>query len=97
MAIAAKNNHVLAANGLFLAFVACVSLGFHTHDVSVGLLTQYVSLLREVCFCFSPRCAILYSGDRPLASRGGRHSKDVDKPRRGGLTPLALSSPLKNR
>jgi len=32
-------------------------------------------------------------GHRPLASRGGRHSKDVDKPRRG-LTPLALSSPL---
>jgi len=29
-----------------------------THDVSVGLLTQYVSLLREVCFCVSPRCAI---------------------------------------
>ena len=33
-------------------------------------------------------------GDLPLASRGGRHSKNVDKPRRGGLTPLAKSSPL---
>ena len=25
-----------------------------THDVSVGLLTQYVSLLREVLLCFAP-------------------------------------------
>ena len=31
----------------------------------------------------------------PLQFQGGaRHSKDVDKPRRGGLTPLAKSPPL---
>ena len=30
----------------------------------------------------------------PLLPGGGRHSKDVDKPRRGGLTPLAKGSPL---
>ena len=33
VSIAAKNNHVLAANGLFLAFVGCVSLGSHTYDL----------------------------------------------------------------
>ena len=41
-----------------------------------------------------PQVVSMFLGDRHLASRGGRHSKDVDKPRRGGLTPLAKSSPL---
>ena len=55
-----------------------------THDVSVGLLTQYVSLLREVCFCVSPRCAIcqtlaqrpdLVGDERPLASSDFRRQR----------------------
>jgi len=38
---------------------------------------------------------VRHPGDQPLASReGGGGSKDGDKPRRGGLTPLAKSSPL---
>ena len=38
--------------------------------------------------------ADLAQGHRPLASRGGRQSKDVRNARGGGLTPLAKSSPL---
>ena len=71
----------------------------HLVRVSVAALTPRYSAsrphlhLHEQTSCWSklmPLARVIGT----LLPGGGRHSKDVDKPRRGGLTPLAKSSPL---